>query len=76
MTVRKLVTLPDTLAAELENIAKTSGEKQGEIVANALDMYFDYLDAKEAEKQMQRIAEGKERVYSREEALELLNAGD
>jgi len=72
MTVRKLITLPDSLAQELENISKATGEKQGELVAEALDMYFDYLDAKAAEKQLKAIHDGEEKVYGYKEAMKEL----
>ncbi|MBN2894261.1 MAG: ribbon-helix-helix domain-containing protein [Campylobacterales bacterium] len=73
MTVRKLITLPDTLIEELEALSKATGEKQSELIANALDMYFDYLDAKAAEKQLKAIHEGSEKVYSFEAAMRELS---
>ncbi len=45
-------TLPLTLLAELDNLAKDLGKKKTAIVAEALEMYMDMNDLKVAESRL------------------------
>ncbi len=45
-------TLPLTLLAELDNLAKDLGKKKTAIVAEALEMYMDINDLKVAESRL------------------------
>jgi len=45
-------TLPLTLLSELDSLAKELGKKKTTIVAEALEMYMDMHDLKEAEKRL------------------------
>ena len=51
-TVRLNITLPESLNNEINHYAKELKEKKSHIIASALDMYFDYIDLKEAEKRL------------------------
>ena len=52
-TVRLNITLPESLNNEINHYAKELKEKKSHIIASALDMYFDYIDLKEAEKRLE-----------------------
>ena len=52
-TVRLNITLPKSLNDEMNHYAKELKEKKSHIIASALDMYFDYIDLKEAEKRLE-----------------------
>ncbi|MEA2029039.1 MAG: hypothetical protein U9N49_08695 [Campylobacterota bacterium] len=43
-------TLPLTLLEDLDSLAKDIGKKKTAIVSEALEMYMDYYDIKEAQK--------------------------
>jgi len=62
-TVKKLFSLDESLANELENVAAALHKSQKEIVENALDFYFDYTDSIVADSVTQEIKEGKMKVY-------------
>lgn len=66
-TVRINVTLPKSVNEQMGNFAEELGEKKSHIIASALDMYFDYLDLKVAEK---RLAEDDGVRYSIDEVFE------
>ena len=44
------ITIPATLNEEISNYSKELNQKKSHLIASALDMYFDYLDLKIAEK--------------------------
>ena len=51
-TVRLNITLPTSLNNDMTRYAEELNEKKSHIIASALDMYFDYIDLKEAEKRL------------------------
>ncbi|MBL4730837.1 MAG: hypothetical protein JKY28_05670 [Sulfurimonas sp.] len=51
-TVRLNITLPSSVNDDMTRYAKELNEKKSHIIASALDMYFDYLDLKVAEKRL------------------------
>ena len=51
-TVRLNITLPSSLNDEINHFSKELNEKKSHIITSALDMYFDYLDIKIAEKRL------------------------
>jgi len=51
-TVRLNVTLPASLNEDMNRFAEELNEKKSHIIASALEMYFDYLDLKVAEKRL------------------------
>jgi len=63
-TVKKLFSLDESLAKELENVAEAMQLSQKEIVEKALDFYFDYTDGVVADKISAEIESGKMKTYS------------
>ncbi len=51
-TVRLNITLPASINDEINHFAEELNEKKSHIIASALEMYFDYLDIKVAEKRL------------------------
>ena len=52
-TVRLNITLPESVNNDINRYAQQLKEKKSHIIASALDMYFDYIDLKEAEKRLE-----------------------
>ena len=71
-TVKKLISLDENLALELENVAKALHKSQKDIVANALDFYFDYTDGIIADKISAEVESGKMKVHSSEDVYKEL----
>ena len=63
-TVRLNITLPSAINDDINRYAEELHEKKSHIIASALDMYFDYIDLKEAER---RLEEDKEPHISLED---------
>jgi len=51
-TVRLNITLPSSLNDDMNHFAEELNEKKSHIIASALEMYFDYLDIRVAEKRL------------------------
>ncbi|MDD5401211.1 MAG: hypothetical protein PHQ93_08510 [Sulfurimonas sp.] len=51
-TVRLNITLPASLNDEINHFAEELNEKKSHIIVSALEMYFDYLDIRVAEKRL------------------------
>jgi len=51
-TVRLNITLPASVNNDITRYAEELNEKKSHIITAALDMYFDYLDIKVAEKRL------------------------
>ncbi|QFR50300.1 hypothetical protein FJR48_11400 [Sulfurimonas lithotrophica] len=66
-TVKKLLSLDEGIAKELENVADALHKSQKEIVENALDFYFDYTDTVVADKITKDIKSGNMRVLDAED---------
>ena len=71
-TVKKLFSLDESLAHELENVAEAMHLSQKEIVEKALDFYFDYTDSVVADKISSEIETGKMKTYSSDEVYKEL----
>ena len=71
-TVKKLISLDENLAQELENVANALHTSQKEIIANALDFYFDYTDGIIADQVSSEIESGKMKVHSSEDVYKEL----
>ena len=71
-TVKKLISLDEGIAKELENVADALHKSQREIVENALDFYFDYTDTVVADKITKEINSGEMKVYDSEEVYKEL----
>ena len=61
------ITLPESVANELNQIAKELPEKKSRIIANALELYFDELDGFIAEKRLAELQAGKTTAIPAEE---------
>lgn len=70
--IRSTFTVSDFIIDELNDVAEELHEKKSHIVENALTMYFDYLDAKIADKRIDDIKSGKEKLVSAEEVFKEL----
>lgn len=51
-TARLNITIPASLNDDLNNFAEELNEKKSHIISCALEMYFDYLDIRVAEKRL------------------------
>ena len=51
-TARLNITIPASMNDEINKFAEELNEKKSHIIASALDMYFDYLDIRLAEKRL------------------------
>lgn len=51
-TVRLNITLPASVNNDMTRYAEELNEKKSHIIASTLEMYFDYLDIKVAEKRL------------------------
>ncbi len=67
--IRSTFTISDYIIDELNEISTELNEKKSHIVEDALSMYFDYLDAKIADKRIDDIKSGKEKVIPAEEVF-------
>ncbi len=70
--VKKLFTLDDGIAKELEIVAKTLNTTQKDIVERALDFYFDYSDSFIADKIIDAVENKKLKTFSKEKTYEIL----
>ena len=70
--VKKLFSLDEHIARELEIVAKALNTTQREIVEKALDFYFDYTDAVVADKIIEDVENKKIKTYSKDEAYKIL----
>ena len=61
------ITLPESVANELSQIAKELPDKKSRIIAKALELYFDELDGFIAEKRLTDLVAGKTKSIPAEE---------
>lgn len=71
-TIKKLISLDESIAKELEVVASAMHKSQKEIVENALDFYFDYTDSVVADSVSREIKNGTMKVYDSSEVYEEL----
>ena len=71
-TVKKLFSLDESLANELENVANALHKSQKEVLESALDFYFDFTDSVVADSVTQDIKEKKMKVYESDEVYKEL----
>lgn len=62
-TVKKLFSLDEGIARELDIVATALHKTQREIVESALDFYFDYTDGLVADHITQEIRSGKMKTF-------------
>ena len=70
--IRSTFTVSDYIIDELNGVSKELNEKKSHIVEKALSMYFDYIDEKIADKRLDDLANGKEKVIPAEEVFKEL----
>ncbi len=61
------ITLPESLANELNQVSEELPEKKSRIISKALELYFDELDGFIAEKRLTDLQKGKTEAISAEE---------
>ena len=70
--IRSTFTVSDFVIDELNSVSEELGEKKSHIVEKALNMYFDYLDEKIADKRLDGLHEGKAITIPAEEVFKEL----
>ncbi len=70
--IRSTFTVSDFIIDELESVSQELGEKKSHIVEKALNMYFDYLDEKIADKRLDDLKTGKITTIPAEEVFKEL----
>lgn len=71
-TVKKLLSLDEGIAKELENVADALHKSQREVVESALDFYFDYTDTVVADKVTKEIKSGEMQVLDADDVYKEL----
>jgi len=66
-TIKKLLSLDEGIAKELENVADALHKTQKEVVESALDFYFDYTDTVVADKVTREIKSGEMQILDAED---------
>ncbi|HHE37863.1 MAG TPA: CopG family transcriptional regulator [Candidatus Cloacimonetes bacterium] len=64
--IRMNLTLPESIANELSQIAAELNDKKSRIVAKALELYFDELDGQIAEQRLKELESGKTELIDAE----------
>ena len=70
--IRNTFTLSDFIVEELNSVSSELNEKKSHIVEKALSMYFDYLDEKIADKRLDDLKSGKEKLIPAEDVFKEL----
>ena len=70
--IRSTFTVSDFIIDELNEVSEELHEKKSHIVEKALTMYFDHIDAKIADKRLEDIKSGKEKMIPAEEVFKEL----
>lgn len=71
-TVKKLFSLDESLAKELETVSTAMHKSQREIVESALNFYFDHTDSVVADSVTKAIKDGNMKVFDSEDVYEEL----
>jgi len=70
--IRSTFTVSDFIIDELNAVSSELNEKKSHIVEKALSMYFDYIDEKIADKRLDELKNGKEKLIAAEEVFKEL----
>ena len=70
--IRNTFTLSDFIVEELNSVSSELNEKKSHIVEKALSMYFDYIDEKIADKRLDDLKSGKEKLIPAEDVFKEL----
>lgn len=71
-TVKKLLSLDESIAKELETVSLALHKSQKEVVETALDFYFDYTDSVVADSVLKEINAGSMSIHTSEDVYEEL----
>lgn len=71
-TIKKLFSLDERIAQELETVSLALHKTQKEVVESALDFYFDYTDTVVADKITQEIKSGAMKTYDAQDVYKEL----
>lgn len=66
-TVKKLLSLDESIAKELETVSLALHKSQKEVVETALDFYFDHTDTVVADSVVKEIQAGSMQVHTSED---------
>ena len=67
MQVRHNITLDEDVSKELQSVSHELGEKKSAIIEKALEVYFDLLDLKLAQKRLSDLEKGRDAVVDADE---------
>jgi predicted DNA-binding protein len=70
--VKKMISMDQGIARELEGVAKALGKTQREVVESALDFYFDYTDGIVADRITEQVRNGQMATYDADEVRQKL----
>ncbi|MEA1879264.1 MAG: CopG family transcriptional regulator [Campylobacterota bacterium] len=70
--IRSTFTVSDFIIDELNEVSEELHEKKSHIVEKALTMYFDHMDEKIADKRLNDIKSGKEKLIPAEDVFKEL----
>jgi len=70
--LRTTFTLSDSIVDELNSISKELNQKKSHIVEKALSIYFDLLDEQIADKRLNDLKKGKEKLIPANEVFKEL----
>ena len=70
--IRSTFTVSDFIIDELNAVSSELNEKKSHIVEKALSMYFDYIDEKIADKRLDELKDGKEKLILAEKVFKEL----
>jgi len=70
--IRSTFTISDFIIDELNTVSSELNEKKSHIVEKALSMYLDYIDEKIADKRLDELKSGKEKLIPADEVFKEL----
>lgn len=70
--IRSTFTISDFIIDELNIVSSELNEKKSHIVEKALSMYLDYIDEKIADKRLDALKSGKEKLIPADEVFKEL----
>ena len=70
--IRSTFTISDFIIDELNTVSSELNEKKSHIVEKALSMYLDYIEEKIADKRLDELKSGKEKLIPADEVFKEL----
>ena len=71
--IRSTFTISDFVINELNSVSKELSDKKSHIVEKALTMYFDYIDEQIADKRLDKLKNGEEKLISAKDVFKELS---